>query len=165
MTTLYIDESRPIWSSQITLVNESCHGRWGHMDGRRCLMTMMTPYVNESRPMWNSHVTCERVMSRQVGSYGWQEALDDYDDADWLGVSHVNEWCLAFNCVISHMWMSQVTHVNAIIMMTLTGLGWIMSHMWMSCVTYEWVMSHIYMIHVTRMNESCHTYKWVRSHI
>jgi hypothetical protein len=22
----------------------------------------------------------------QVGSYGWQEALDDYDDADWLGV-------------------------------------------------------------------------------
>ena len=22
----------------------------------------------------------------QVGSYGWQEALDDYDDADWLSV-------------------------------------------------------------------------------
>jgi len=31
--------------------------------------------------------------------------------------------------------------------------------------TYEWVMSHICMSHVTHINESCHTYKWVMSHI
>ena len=49
-------------------------------------------HVNGSRPIC-SHITCERVMSRQVGSYGWQEALDDYDDTDWLGVSHMNESC------------------------------------------------------------------------
>ena len=48
-----------------------------------------------------------------------------------------------------------------------------MSHIWMShvthmnesCHTYEWVMSHIWMRHVTNMNESCHTYECVMSHI
>jgi len=48
-----------------------------------------------------------------------------------------------------------------------------MSHIWMShvthmnesCHTYEWVMSHIWMSLVTHMNESCHTYEWVMSHI
>jgi len=42
---------------------------------------------------------------------------------------------------------------------------WIMSHIWMShvthmnesCRTYEWVMLHIWMRHVTHMSESCHT--------
>ena len=34
-----------------------------------------------------------------------------------------------------------------------------------SCHTYEWVMSHIWMSHVTHMNESCHIYEWVMSHI
>jgi len=39
-------------------------------------------------------------------------------------------------------------------------------------IAYEWVMSHIWKSHVTRMNghvtqmnESCHTYEWVMSHI
>ena len=31
------------------------------------------------------------------------------------------------------------------------------THMNESCHTYEWVMSHIWMSHVTHMNESCHT--------
>ena len=34
-----------------------------------------------------------------------------------------------------------------------------------SCHTYEWVMPHIWMSHITHMNESCHTYEWVMSHI
>jgi len=33
------------------------------------------------------------------------------------------------------------------------------------CHTYEWGMSHIWMSHVTYMNEACHIYKWVMSHI
>ena len=48
-----------------------------------------------------------------------------------------------------------------------------MAHIWMShvtymnesCRTYEWVMLHIWMSHVTYMNESCHIYEWVMSHI
>ena len=38
-------------------------------------------------------------------------------------------------------------------------------HTYESCHTYEWVMSHIWMSHVTHMHESCHTYAWVTSHI
>jgi len=49
---------------------------------------------------------------------------------------------------------------------------WVMSHIWMrhvtymneSCHTYKWVMSHIWMSHVTHMDESCHTYGCVMSH-
>ena len=48
-----------------------------------------------------------------------------------------------------------------------------MSHMWMShvthvdetCHTYGWVMSHMWMSYVTLMDESCHIYGWVVSHI
>ena len=36
------------------------------------------------------------------------------------------------------------------------------SHMVMS-QEYKWVMSHIWMSHVTHMNESCHTHEWVMS--
>ena len=49
----------------------------------------------------------------------------------------------------------------------------LMSHMWIShvthmnesCLTYEWVMSQLWMSHVSCMNESCLTYEWVMSHI
>ena len=30
--------------------------------------------------------------------------------------------------------------------------------------TFEWVMSHIWMSHVTHMKEACHTYEWGMSH-
>ena len=35
------------------------------------------------------------------------------------------------------------------------------THMDESCHTYEWVMSHIWMSHVTQVDESSHTYEWV----
>jgi len=31
--------------------------------------------------------------------------------------------------------------------------------------TIEWVTLHVWMSHVTLMNESCHTYEWVMSHV
>jgi len=67
-------------------------------------------------------------------------------------VSRVNESCYickspdTHESVMSHIWMSHVTHMNG------------------SCHTYEWVMSHIWMSHGTHMNESCHTWKRVVSH-
>ena len=40
------------------------------------------------------------------------------------------------------------------------------SRVWpVSCHTCGWVMSHIWMSHVTHMKESYHTYEWVMSHI
>jgi len=47
---------------------------------------------------------------------------------------------VTYECVMSHIWMCHVTHMNA------------------SCRTYECVMSHIWMRHVAHMNMSCHTH-------
>ena len=45
---------------------------------------------------------------------------------------------------------------------------WVVSHVWMRHVThmpYERVSSHTWMSHVTRMNKFCHTYDWVTSQV
>jgi len=47
---------------------------------------------------------------------------------------------------------------------------WVMSHIWLSHVTHTQIspiatMSHTWMSHVTHMRESCHIYTWVMSHI
>ena len=73
-----------------------------------------------------------------------------------------------YECFISRinesflMWISHGTHQSCL------TYEWVMSHIWMShvphmnesCLTYEWVMSHIWMSHVSHMNESCLTYEW-----
>jgi len=57
----------------------------------------------------------------------------------------MNESCHTYEWVMSHIWMSHVTHMN----------DWVMSHIWMSHVTH---MNDTYESH---MNESCHTYGWI----
>jgi len=52
---------------------------------------------------------------------------------------------------------------------------WVMSCVWVSHVTHEWVMSHRWMrhthmfhissVHVTHTDGSCHSYKWVISRV
>ena len=74
-------------------------------------------------------------------------------------------------CTYALIWVSHVPYNSLVCMSHVT-------HMNGSCHTYECVMSHIWMRHVTRtneschcmshvthMNESCHTYEWVMSHI
>ena len=87
----------------------------------------------------------------------------------------MNQSCHTYERVMSHPWMSHVTHVNE----SCHTCERVMSHIWKSHVThtneschtsnesyhtYEWVMSHIWMSHVTHMNESCHTHEWVMAH-
>jgi len=43
---------------------------------------------------------------------------------------------------------------------------WVMSRRYMrrvTCDTYKWVTSHIWMSHVTQINETCGAYEWVMS--
>jgi len=90
-------------------------------------------------------------------------------------MSHSCEWDMSQDsrtipiCDMNHMydesWVMSHSHECH---------GWVMSdHMKESCHTYEWitshvsyqwVMSHTWMSHVTHVNESCHTYEWVMSH-
>jgi len=61
--------------------------------------------------------------------------------------SRAVESCHTYGRVMSHIWMSHVTHMDE------------------SCHTYGRVMSHIWTSHVTHMDESCHTYGRVMSHV
>jgi len=64
--------------------------------------------------------------------------------------THMIESCHTYRGVVSHIWMSRVTHIMCHV-----------THMHESCHTHEGVMSHKQISHVTHINESCHTYKWV----
>jgi len=62
-------------------------------------------------------------------------------------VTHMNDSCCAYEHVYWRVWRSHVTHHG-------------MSHMY--CMAY--FTSHIWMSHVTPINESRHTCEWVASH-
>jgi len=65
--------------------------------------------------------------------------------------------CQQCECVTSYVWIRQVSCAQFLM------YGWVMSTVWMShvsranesCLMYEWVMSHVWMSHVSCMNESC----------
>jgi len=84
-------------------------------------------------------------------------------------VSHMNESRQINGWVVSHIWLSRVTHMIETCHTQCTQEGFEygtrVTHMNESCHTYEWVMSHIWMSHVTHMNESCHTSTWLVSHL
>jgi len=79
---------------------------------------------------------------------------------EWLIHTHVtwlkDTWVRVFQWVMSHMRCVSMSHVTN---------EWGTSRMNKSCDTYEWVMAHIWMRHVTHMDEACHTYEWVMSHV
>jgi len=77
---------------------------------------------------------------------------------------------------MSQIRTSHVSHTNeschTYLFQTAVPRKQVISHESYDCViygttqdTYEWVMSHIWMSHVTHMNELCHTYEWVMSHV
>jgi len=123
--------------------------------------------MNESRctPSWMSHVTYECGMSRINESCNI-----------WISV-HVNYLCHPYEYVMSHTWISHVTHANE----SWHTYEWVMAHIWVSHVSWvtshseswhtcEWVMAHMWMSHGTHVNdthvnESWHTCKWVMAHI
>ena len=84
----------------------------------------------------------------------------------WV-MSHTNESC--------HIWMSHVAHEGVMSHMSqlqrLMQYEWVMSQIWVRHVTHIHESCHIWMSHVTHMNESCQigkshiTYEWVMSHM
>jgi len=118
--------------------------------------TRPTPNTNSSASHMNaSYHTCEWVMS-----HIWMCHVTHMNGSCHKWMSHVTHG--ADVRVISHMFMNHVTHLND----SCHAYEWVMSHVWMSngthvnkshianknesCLTYDWVMSH--------MNESCHTW-------
>jgi len=75
-------------------------------------------------------------------SHGRRDVLILWHDAFTRVIWRITSQC---EWVMSHIWMSHVTHMNE------------------SWHIYEWVMSQIWISHVTHMNESCQTHACVMS--
>jgi len=90
-------------------------------------------------------------------------------------VTHMNESCHTYGWVMSHISMRRGTHINiswhifdgefvdGMLMEFPDRMSW-HTHKNESCHTYEWVMSHKSMRHVTHISASCHTHQCVMSH-
>jgi len=101
--------------------------------------------------------------------------------------THTNESCTAYTHTHTHTHTQTWIFMNQSCVDIIFAVGahalpmneschaykWVMSQIWMShvthmnasCLTYEWIMSHIWMSQVTHMNESCHTQDWVIAHV
>jgi len=92
-------------------------------------------------------------------------------------VTRMNASCHTQECIMSHIWMRG--NVRAQLSICEDSHAWVMPHSCMhhgkhmnesclthdkSCHTYEWVMSHVWISHVTHINDSCHTYECILSH-
>ena len=105
-------------------------------------------------------VTSLILMCATTHSYVWHE-LFKYE-------RRASRTVACARWVMSHIWMSHVTHVNE----SRHRYEWVMSHRWISHVTrinesyhtYERAISHIWMIHGTHMNESWHICAWGMAH-
>jgi len=159
-----------------------------------------------SAPRWASPVTSVRFRScasriLTVLIMTWLIQMCDMTHSDvwhdslrclkWLiqmcEMSHSNGWHDSVRCVIWLIQMCDMTYSDmwheSFICVTRTGEGVSRAARTTrtneSCQTYEWVMSHIVVSHVTHMNYSicayggvmshinewCHAYEWVMSYI
>jgi len=196
-----------IWMSHVTHLNESSHTFEWVMS--HIWMSHVTHLI-ESRHtsdwvmshIWMSHVTHmnESCHTYTIESRCRNPCRHTHDPIKYVGLwmsrfTQVNESWHAFDGVMSHIWMSHVTHIQMshVPRMNVICCAYprVMSHMMcrnltpahsaiaggsnlyiyiyiytnVSCSTYKWCMFSISVSHVTLMNESLHTYEWVVSHI
>jgi len=78
-------------------------------------------------------------------------------------MSHMNSY--TYEYIVHPFATNESWHVRVSQVWFMSHMNESKKHMNESCHTYERVMSHIWMSHVTLMNESSHTYKRVTSHI
>ena len=144
-------------SSHVTCVKESCHTCEGvmshiwmshviHDERRHFIYTYIYIYI------YMCVCVCVYIYIylvytwRETGLYHLPHIPPSKRAKSYLRMSRVttilNESCHPHEQVVSHIWMSHVTHMNK------------------SCYAYEWVMSQTHwMSRVTHTNESCHTHE------
>ena len=131
-----------IWMSHVTHLNKSRHTyEWvTHMNKSRCTYKCFMLHAHACR----THMaeSCHARAAEVLASFGIKSRT-------WTShVTHMNEsrctyeWesCHTYEWVMSHIWMSNGTHINE------------------SCHTYEWVTLQIRMSHVTHIWLSYVTY-------
>jgi len=113
-----------IWTIHVTHANESCHTcEWVMSHVRRSHVTHEQG-AGACFLDWTSYCVCVCVCVCVSRCWSVAETFSAGKNES----CHTREW------VMSHLWMSPLTHVNE------------------SCHTCKWVMSHVWMSHVTRVN-------------
>ena len=131
------------WMSHVSHMNESRYRLLYSESSARCLFSMSYALGNESchtyewvmSHVWVSHITHNWVTSRtnepchtSITSHvtHLSHTNEPCHTERRLGDVCMNESCLTHEWVMSHTWMSHVSHMNE------------------SCLTHEWVMSRIF---------------------
>jgi len=150
----------PVWMSHVTHMNGSCHMYEWVMSHKRpeyawcSWMNASCYYRNESRCTHNESChTYERVVKEACHAYEWVMSH--------IWMSRVRLW--AYNA--RHIWGASPCP-DAQNMRDAPVWTSLVTHMYESCYTYEWVIPHVWMSHVTQTPRTCMMllYAWVMSH-
>jgi len=124
-----------MWMSHVTRMNESCHI---HALASRCII--LSRVCCSCLPSWYKRVI-SLIWMRDIARMN--ESCRHVMSCVYTLASHCHSFVLML-LLLCHPWINE-------------SYDWYMNK---SYCTYEWVTSHIWMSHVTHMNESCHTYEW-----
>jgi len=182
-----VDPRTPIWMTiqralhvLLGTVSESCHKHYWVTSHIR--MSHVTRMSFDPRTLTCFSWDCEWVMSQTINEACHTYACWSTNSymsfwALWVShVTHMQEVCHTYEWVVSHIRASHVTHMKEDPLNPICPSGdWerILSHTWMNHITrmneswhtHERVMLHTLVSRVTRMHESYHTHtcKWVIS--
>ena len=142
--------------SHVAHMNESCRMSMSHVAhmNESCLACSHVPTSRlMSHTICMSHVTCQWAMS-----HIWMSQVSHAVTSWHLGSCHINESCHILMSHVTYQWaMSQINescHTYECVTCT-PHTVWVCDVTSTIHVTNQWIMSHIWMSHVTHMNESC----------
>ena len=161
-----------IWLRRVAHMNESVH-RCYSQNNRRDIKESSRTFYESCRTFYESCRTLhESCRAYEWGmSHIWMSHIAGARARLCNRKRDVKESCRSHEWVVSRIWMRLVPHMNEschTLWMSHVTHEWVMSqararqcnvrkNIKESCRTCEWVMSHIWIRHVTHMNTSCHT--------
>jgi len=156
-----------VWKLHVTYVNKSCNTQQ-RLEGLHH-EHVVTNVVTNDKASVSGRSTCTNLIS------------------NINLIRNINESCHTYEWVMSHIWMSHVTHMDESCLISISsGISMFMPHVWVmshivGVMLHTWVMCvcQIYhsaaliwgcvtwLIHICHMYamKSCHICEWVMSHI
>jgi len=126
---------------------------------------------------WVSHRSCDRSCDRSCSCHYWVYDYWVYDTCDRSCLCHYwdynywvyNYWVYDTWSIIYSLWLLREKEIIIDLPFGFPIIN-IICHIWMShvthmnesCHTYEWAMSHIWMSHVTHIRRQHYLYVWHR---
>ena len=150
-----------------------CHVR-KRVEGTCCVFCMYKMCINKSchtyeRIMWCIHmyVYVLYIYSRVFVHLYTYTCLHEYVYKHTNICTCIHKYTFMYMCGIYihvHLYTHSCLHINIHKCKYMYTQIWKCIHVYISNV-HQRVMSHVWMSHVTCMDESCHIYAWVMSHI